>query len=61
MHLVYTQVRELFQSLLLTVSGTSSPLHIWSPALQRFVLRGLQDKQRGHIVIVGKDEIVSAR
>ncbi|KAM5533317.1 hypothetical protein V8D89_012991 [Ganoderma adspersum] len=59
-HLVYTQVPELFQSLLLTVSGTSSHLHIWYPVLQRFVLRGLQEKQKGRIVIVGKDEILSS-
>ncbi|KAI1796462.1 Spc98 family-domain-containing protein, partial [Ganoderma leucocontextum] len=59
-HLVYTQVPELFQSLLLTVNGTSSHLHIWNPILQRFALRGLQEKQRGRIVIVGKDEIATA-
>ncbi|PIL34214.1 hypothetical protein GSI_03925 [Ganoderma sinense ZZ0214-1] len=59
-HLVYIQVPELFQSLLLTVNGTSSHLHIWDSTLQRFILRGLKGKRRGHIVIVGKDEVVSA-
>lgn len=54
-------VPDLFRSLLLTVSGTSSHLHIWDPAQQKFVLRGLQGRKDGQIVIVGKDEVVSAR
>ncbi|KAI0356163.1 hypothetical protein OH77DRAFT_1423763 [Trametes cingulata] len=58
--LVYTRVPELFESLLLTVSGTSSHLHIWDPAIQKFVLRNLQGKESGQLVIVGKDEVVSA-
>ncbi|RPD78227.1 hypothetical protein L226DRAFT_558242 [Lentinus tigrinus ALCF2SS1-7] len=58
--LVYVHVPDLFQSLLLTVSGTSSHLHIWDPAQQKFVLRGLQGRKDGQIVIVGKDEVVSA-
>ncbi|KAI0779845.1 Spc98 family-domain-containing protein [Fomes fomentarius] len=58
--LVYVQVTELFASLLLTVSGTSSQLHIWDAVQQKFVLRNLQGKERGKVVIVGKDEVVSA-
>ncbi|KAI0371144.1 hypothetical protein BV20DRAFT_1120885 [Pilatotrama ljubarskyi] len=58
--LVYTRVPELFGSLLLTVSGTSSHLHIWDPVIQKFVLRNLQGKESGQLVIVGKDEVVSA-
>lgn len=55
------QVPDLFQSLLLTVSGTSSHLHIWDAKLQRFVPRHLLGKNIGQIVIVGKDEVVSER
>ncbi|KAI8993788.1 Spc98 family-domain-containing protein [Trametes punicea] len=58
--LVYADVQELFDSLLLTVCGTSSQLHIWDPAIQKFVLRNLDGRSRGRIVIVGKDEVVSA-
>ncbi|EJF65129.1 hypothetical protein DICSQDRAFT_98693 [Dichomitus squalens LYAD-421 SS1] len=59
-HLVYVQIPDLFQSLLLTVSGTSSHLHIWDSVRHRFFLRGLGEKKRGQVVIVGKDDIVSA-
>ncbi|KAL1942658.1 hypothetical protein VTO73DRAFT_4898 [Trametes versicolor] len=59
-HLVYARVSELFESLILTVSGTSSHLHIWDPGSQTFVLRNLHGKEQGHMVIVGKDEVVSA-
>ena len=59
--LVYVQVPDLFQSLLLTVCGTSSHLHIWDSSLQKFVLRNLQGRKRGEIVIVSKDEVLSAR
>ncbi len=58
---MYARVSELFESLILTVSGTSSHLHIWDPESQTFLLRNLQGKDQGHIVIVGKDEVVSAR
>lgn len=58
---MYARVSELFESLILTVSGTSSHLHIWDPGSQTFVLRNLHGKEQGHIVIVGKDEVVSAR
>lgn len=58
---MYARVSELFESLILTVSGTSSHLHIWDAAIEKFVLRNLQGKEEGHIVIVGKDEVVSAR
>ncbi|KAI0702946.1 Spc98 family-domain-containing protein [Cerioporus squamosus] len=58
--LVYVHVPDLFRSLLLTVSGTSSHLHIWDPAHQKFVIRGLQGRKDGQIVIVGKDEVMSA-
>ncbi|KAI0829680.1 Spc98 family-domain-containing protein [Trametes gibbosa] len=57
--LVYTRVPELFDSLLLTISGTSSHLHIWDVDSQTFVLRNMQGREKGHIVIVGKDEVVS--
>ena len=59
--LVYVHTHELLESLLLTVSGTSSTLHIWDPAIEKFVLRGLQGNGIGHLVIISKDEIVSAR
>ncbi|KAI0330134.1 hypothetical protein GY45DRAFT_1324015 [Cubamyces sp. BRFM 1775] len=58
--LVYVHAHELLESLLLTVSGTSSSLHIWDPAIEKFVLRGLQGHSAGHLVIVSKDEVVSA-
>ncbi|KAI0655958.1 Spc98 family-domain-containing protein [Cubamyces menziesii] len=58
--LVYVHTHELLESLLLTVSGTSSTLHIWDPAIEKFVLRGLQGNGIGHLVIISKDEIVSA-
>ncbi|KAH9855199.1 hypothetical protein C2E23DRAFT_814873 [Lenzites betulinus] len=59
--LVYTHIPELFDSLILTISGTSSYLHIWDTETERFVLRNLRGREQGHIVIVGKDEVVSAR
>ena len=59
--LVYVHVPDLFQSLLLTVSGTSSHLHIWDPIQEKFTLRGMQGRKDGQIVIVGKDEVISAR
>ncbi|KAI0769320.1 Spc98 family-domain-containing protein [Trametes elegans] len=58
--LVYAHVEELFQSLLLILSGTSSQFHIWDAAVQRFALRNLQGKEEGELVIIGKDEVVSA-
>ena len=60
-HLVYVQIPDLFDALLLTVSGTSSHLHIWDPVNQKFAVRNVQGKEGGTIVIVGKDEVVSAR
>ncbi|CDO76725.1 hypothetical protein BN946_scf184796.g19 [Trametes cinnabarina] len=57
--LIYVHVEELFESLLLTISGTSSHLHIWNPISETFVLRKLNGKSQGELVIVGKDEIVS--
>ncbi|KAH9942301.1 Spc98 family-domain-containing protein [Epithele typhae] len=58
--LVYVHVPELFQSLILTVCGTSSSLHIWDHVSENFNVRNLQNRPRGEIVIVGKDEIVSS-
>ncbi|KAH9892864.1 Spc98 family-domain-containing protein [Cubamyces lactineus] len=58
--LVYVHAHELLESLLLTVSGTSSALHIWDPASEKFVLREVQGNSTGHVVIVSKDEVVSA-
>ncbi|OSD04024.1 hypothetical protein PYCCODRAFT_1364885 [Trametes coccinea BRFM310] len=58
--LIYVHVQELFESLLLTISGTSSHLHIWDPIVEKFVLRDLEGKTKGQLVIVGKDEVVSA-
>ncbi|KAI0674988.1 Spc98 family-domain-containing protein [Trametes maxima] len=57
-HLVYAHVPELLESLFSTVSGTSSHFHIWDPVTHKFVLRDLDGKERGQIVIVSKDEIV---
>ncbi|KAI0743786.1 Spc98 family-domain-containing protein [Daedaleopsis nitida] len=58
--LVYVLLPELCQSLLLTVSGMSSHLHIWDHDQQKFVLKNLEGRLDGRIVIVGKDEVVSA-
>ncbi|TFK94615.1 hypothetical protein K466DRAFT_476152 [Polyporus arcularius HHB13444] len=58
--IVYVHVPDLCRSLLLTVSGTSSYLHIWDQAQQKFLLKGLKGRKDGQIVIVGKDEVVSA-
>ncbi|KAJ2989449.1 hypothetical protein NUW54_g8779 [Trametes sanguinea] len=58
--LIYVHVQELFDSLLLTIAGTSSHLHIWDSAVEKFVLRNLEGKPKGQLVIVGKDEVVSA-
>ncbi|KAI0645384.1 Spc98 family-domain-containing protein [Trametes meyenii] len=58
-HLVYAHVPELLDSLLSTVSGASSHFHIWDPAIHKFVLRDLECRERGQIVIVSKDEVTS--
>lgn len=41
--------------------GASSALHIWDPNKETFILRGLEDRQKGLVVITGNDEEVSAR
>jgi hypothetical protein len=59
--LIYVSLLDLLRSLKLTVLGTSSPLHTWDAASERFVERGRLMDQKGIIMIDGKGEIVSAR
>ncbi|OCH93115.1 hypothetical protein OBBRIDRAFT_725379 [Obba rivulosa] len=59
-HLIYTTPSELFNSLRVTLTGTSSALHIWDSQTHSFRFRNALNHQRGVIIIVGTDEIVSA-
>ncbi|OBZ68328.1 hypothetical protein A0H81_11915 [Grifola frondosa] len=49
----------LLQSLQMTLSGTSSALHIWDSATESFVLRGIDRGRHGEMVLMGKDEVVT--
>ncbi|KAI0930359.1 hypothetical protein AcV5_007095 [Taiwanofungus camphoratus] len=58
LQLVYVTPQELFHSLRITLSGISSPFHIWDPRFEMFVLRGIEEGKKGAMVITGKDEVV---
>ncbi|GBE81235.1 hypothetical protein SCP_0309620 [Sparassis crispa] len=58
--LVYTTLHELIQSLRMSLTGTSSSLHVWDHQSETFILRGVNEGKKGIIVITGKDEVVSS-
>ena len=58
---IHISLQALFEALRWTIMGASSALHIWDPDKETFILRGLEDRQNGLVVITGYDEEVSAR
>ncbi|KAF8658255.1 hypothetical protein AX16_002031 [Volvariella volvacea WC 439] len=51
--------QDVLKALKMTVSGTSSTLHIWNMELETFVQRGVLPGQVGYIMIDGQDEVSS--
>jgi hypothetical protein len=58
---IYVDQRDLLSSLRVLVTGTSSVLHSWDPEAETFRVRNVKQGNIGLIVIVGKDEVVTAR
>lgn len=61
MQIVYVTPRDLLHSLRVSLTGTSSPLHLWHSGLEIFLLKNVEKDKQGVIVLIGKDEVVSAR
>ena len=56
-----TTPHELFEYLLISLTGVSSPLHVWNPDTESFFLRGLTEIERGKVLISSLDESTSQR
>ncbi|KAF5351850.1 hypothetical protein D9756_007722 [Leucocoprinus leucothites] len=60
-HIMYTNQRDLFSSLKMTVLGNTSIYHSWDAALQRFVQARVKEGERGILLLDGMDEVISDR
>ncbi|XP_006457353.1 hypothetical protein AGABI2DRAFT_79403 [Agaricus bisporus var. bisporus H97] len=58
---VYVKQVDLFSSLKMTVLGNSSMYHSWDDETQKFCQIGVQQGERGFLLLDGKDEVVSNR
>ena len=45
----------------MTLTGLSSPLYVWNPTSQTFLLRGIEHGKKGQLIIEYMDEIISER
>ncbi|KAJ3556170.1 hypothetical protein NM688_g2174 [Phlebia brevispora] len=50
---------ELFECLLLSLTGISSPLHVWDATSEIFMLRDIHSGKRGILLVDGMDEVIS--
>ena len=57
----YVSPDDLLEGLRLTVAGGSSALHVWDSDRQAFLLRGTIPQQRGAVIVIGYDDVVSER
>ncbi|KAF8070027.1 gamma-tubulin complex, DGRIP91/SPC98 component protein [Lyophyllum atratum] len=57
--MVYVTQNNLLKALKMTILGTSSMYHTWDASAERFVQAGLDDGQRGVLLMDGKDEVIS--
>ena len=58
---MYVSGEELLQSLHLTLTGISSSVYVWDSASEQFTLRAVPQGTSGTLVLVGTDEVISAR
>ncbi|GJE94900.1 gamma-tubulin complex component [Phanerochaete sordida] len=52
--------RDLLEYLCISLTGMSSPLHVWNTSTESFSLRGVDDTESGRVLISSLDEITSA-